>query len=239
MDARRFDDLILSVATGVNRRRLLRGMGGVLGLAIAARRSAAGAEQQKRALCHWTGDPANPWTVIDVAEPAWQTHLDHGDGPYVDCCTDGDCEQGSVCCDGQCTVTPFSCGATVCGPDEWCNSDLGECFPSQSCFAAYNNCSGMGACIPQDGTCLCTVIGASGDDCSTYVPLPGMPGCAGFDDSGTCCARFDSDERCIPYCYNDGIYCSGHGVCNLETDTCVCDPGFDGVACEQVHICPA
>ena len=52
------------------RRTLLRGAAAGLAGAVGLRAARAGAGQPKRPLCHATGDPASPWVVISVADPA-------------------------------------------------------------------------------------------------------------------------------------------------------------------------
>ena len=113
MDGQQFDSLTKTLAGGIARRGLLRGAAGlVLGLRAAGTR----AERAKRPLCHATGDPANPFVVIEVAEPAWETHLAHGDRPFVDCCADADCPRdGDRCvegaCQAACRLDDSVCGA--------------------------------------------------------------------------------------------------------------------------------
>ena len=85
MDSRRFDDMVRSLATGTSRRRLLGVVGSGL-LAVAAGTRRVDAQPERVALCHATGDPTNPYKVIEVPEPAAQNHLAHGDTPYVNCC---------------------------------------------------------------------------------------------------------------------------------------------------------
>jgi hypothetical protein len=110
MDGQRFDEMAKDMARGMNRRRMLRGMGGVIAAAVALRTHGIGAQQAKQALCHFTGSADNPWQVITVAEPAWDTHFAHGDHVYVDCCDDGACAGFDTCGGGG---TKGKCGCTA------------------------------------------------------------------------------------------------------------------------------
>jgi hypothetical protein len=139
MDGQRFDRMARILAGGVSRRAVLRGAAAGLAGAVGLRVSRAGAGQEKKPLCHATGDPAQPWVVIDIAEPAWQTHFDHGDHDFVDCCADADCTgEGQTCggggVAGQCgSCTPphvrlanGSC-ALPCTTDDECAFCGGVC----------------------------------------------------------------------------------------------------------------
>jgi hypothetical protein len=209
LDGHRFDRLTQSLATGVSRRGLLRGAGGTLGLATAARLGTARAATAKQALCHQTGDPAKPWVIVEVSGKALNDHLAHGDTPYVDCCGNADCGQGSTCCAGQCAVYPLSCGTDVCTWEEFCNTCSGTsgycnpeladgCQPRVSCNYPNEYCFGLGSCSPADGTCTCMVPGASGHSCETFDPPPGSVPCVGYGSVSVqfphiqrCCVRFD------------------------------------------------
>jgi len=101
-----------------------------------------------------------------------------------------------------------------------------------------DNCCGLGDCNSATGECTCTEPGASGINCCTYVPptggsvqvtiTGGTTGSSGSTTSGTQ----------IP-CYNDGVFCSAHGKCNVSADECVCDENFSGVACEVETVPPS
>ena len=108
MDEQRFDRLAKALATAMPRRTLLRGAAAGLAGAVGLRAARAGAGQPKRPLCHATGDPASPWVVISVADPAQPAHLAHGDHAYVDCCADADCAAPQTCGGGG---TAGACGA--------------------------------------------------------------------------------------------------------------------------------
>jgi hypothetical protein len=110
MDPTQFDGLTKALAAGVSRRRILHGLAvGAVGAVAGLPHQPALAQQTKQAICHHTGDPENPYVVIEVAEPAWATHYAHGDTPYVDCCTNADCAIGQVCTNGQCGFSFSGC----------------------------------------------------------------------------------------------------------------------------------
>jgi hypothetical protein len=120
MDAHGFDDLTRSFARGLTRRHVLRGLGGGLIATLGLARTPAAAQQTKQSLCHATGDPANPWVVITIAEPAWPTHFAHGDTPYVDCCADAECGADQQCRDGACVDVCLALEAPCSSTDECC-----------------------------------------------------------------------------------------------------------------------
>src|SRR5690349_6325130 len=96
MDAHHFDKMTKLLANGMNRRRILRAAAGLAG-AAGLRALGAAAVQAKKPLCHATGDPANPWVVISVAEPSWPTHYAHGDHDFSDRCDDNACAAPQTC----------------------------------------------------------------------------------------------------------------------------------------------
>src|SRR5215213_969450 len=97
MDGQHFDRMARRLATSASRRTVLRGLAAGLAGAAGLRALRAEAGQTKKPLCHATGDPAYPWVVISVAEPAWPTHYAHGDHAYDDCCADADCASPATC----------------------------------------------------------------------------------------------------------------------------------------------
>lgn len=102
---------------------------------------AAHAGQEKQSLCHFTDSEDTPYTVITVAEPAWDTHLAHGDLPFVDCCMDSDCAEGEICGeDGACE--PQGCGETfVCGKN----------FQNFACSSTGDAADGFCGATPEGG----------------------------------------------------------------------------------------
>src|SRR4051794_35701080 len=109
MDGSHFDDLARSLASDATRRGILRGLAGGVVAVLGRRAVAVGAAQTKQPLCHATGDPAHPYRVIEVAEPAWETHLAHGDAPYLGCCPGDVCPIAGETCGGG--GVPGQCGA--------------------------------------------------------------------------------------------------------------------------------
>jgi hypothetical protein len=75
--------------------------------------------------------------VIEVAEPSWQTHDDHGDHDYIDCSSNADCSGYDTCggggVEGQCGCTPTTCPAGSCGwIDDGCGGTL-DCGACSNC----------------------------------------------------------------------------------------------------------
>lgn len=150
MDSQRFDALTRSLARGTTRRGLLKGVGGGLAAVLGLTRRPAAAGQAKRPLCHATGDPANPWVVIEVAEPAWKAHFAHGDTPYVNCgtaadCplpTPGTCEGAPTCTDGACGFAPVAATANI-----LCRESDDECHDHAYCDGLSTTCPANPALI--------------------------------------------------------------------------------------------
>ena len=153
MDGQRFDHLTRALAGGTSRRTVIRGMGAGLAAAVGLRASRAKAGQVKKPLCHFTGSATTPWTVIEVAEPAWQTHYSHGDHDYIDCCDDTACNAPQTCGGGG---VEGQCGAA-------CAANGSTCATNGGC------CSG----ICQGGACAATVAGTcppGGNVCDDFSP---------------------------------------------------------------------
>src|SRR5262245_29538208 len=60
------------------------------------------AEQVEKPLCHSTGAASNPWEVIEVAKPAWESQFAHGDGVFCSDAHSGAC--------GNAGQAPATCG---------------------------------------------------------------------------------------------------------------------------------
>jgi hypothetical protein len=128
MDDTRFDCLAKLLATRAGRRGLLCGASGGLAAALGLRVRGVGAGQTRRLLCHATGDPARPWEVIDVAEPAWQTGLARGDTPYHGCCADADCGAATpYCVAGTCVACRVDADCPDPGACHQATCDAGVC----------------------------------------------------------------------------------------------------------------
>ncbi|EGZ19943.1 hypothetical protein PHYSODRAFT_312849 [Phytophthora sojae] len=84
-------------------------------------------------------------------------------------------------------------------------------------YTCPNYCSSRGLCVAQ-GICTCP-NGWSGPDCS----IASCPLGEAWSDQVT---ATDDGHNLAP--------CSNRGVCELDTGTCTCDPGFTGAACERM-----
>ena len=204
MDGQRFDELTRRLAGGTSRRGVLRGAAGALAAALGLRARGTGAQQRKRPLCHATGDPKRPWVVIDVAEPAWETHFAHGDTAFANCCAEADCPAGHACCataaGGTCAdlTTTADCGACgaactaapanatpACSDGQCafvCNQGYARC--GDACVNTgtdVDNCGGCGVRCPvnehcEAGRCVCgTLRDAGGTPISCYELHPDWP----------------------------------------------------------------
>ena len=199
MESRRFDDIARSFATGTSRRRLLGVVGsGLLAVADGTRR--VDAQPERVALCHATGDPTNPYTAIEVPEPAAQTHLAHGDTPYVNCCLDTDCPEGETC--GGMGI-PGECGG--CPTLTTCAAQGVECgFIPDGCGGPALDCGGCGVGDLCTGPETCTA-----GQCQPGAPIP----CPPPADSCYVAATCDPGSGCGQPTYRgDGVSC-GTGVC--------------------------
>jgi hypothetical protein len=96
------------LASGVSRRRVVRGLGGGLLGALAAVAGSGRAwarGQVKVSLCHGTGTEEPAFIFVEVDELAVASLLAHGDFPTqgpscptrCKCATDADCPEGTVC----------------------------------------------------------------------------------------------------------------------------------------------
>lgn len=163
MDGNRFDRITRELGTGRSRRSVLKGLAVAAAAGVGLRgRGRVLAGQEKQELCHVTGDPNTPYVVISVAEPAWQTHLDHGDTPFLNCCVDADCDDGSVC-NGQERCVNGACQPgtpLVCDDGNPCTEN--SCDPVGGCqhapVAAGTSCDDGNVCNGQEtcdgnGTC--------------------------------------------------------------------------------------
>jgi hypothetical protein len=109
----RFDRLAKALAYRTDRREVAR---------MAARSSIAllvgglalgGRKSDKVAICHRTGNPANPWVYITVSESAVSAHRGHGDTIEPDFLNDpANCGGCGVVCGGD---AEDLCRRRVCG----------------------------------------------------------------------------------------------------------------------------
>lgn len=154
MDAQRFDDLTRTMASGATRRGVLRGLVGGMAAMLGLRTVGGHAQQAKQPLCHFTGNPENPFEVIEVAEPAWETHFGHGDHPFIDCCLDADCLGAGETCGGG--GTPGQCGAPV---SNTCQYPITTCEDFNACQYGDPTCPGACGTFPEFCRCLTTIEG--------------------------------------------------------------------------------
>ena len=185
MDDRRFDAFVRGLATGRNRRSLLKGLLGLGGLtatgavllgdADAARRGASSPDVP-------APDPAQTPPVPPVETPVPATETPACAGVI---CNDG-------CCTGACTATGACCpaGSTVCGPD-CCPNDRSTCCDGACCFGT---CYGEELCCPDAAMCGETCCAPAERCCAPDSP---QPACIPGDG---CCSDDDCEQGgCIDY----------------------------------------
>ena len=209
MDGQRFDELARALAGGTSRRRLLRGIGGLIGVAAGL----AGAEATS-------------------AKPAPKKCKNQGSG----CKANGDCCGGTccnrVCCGDGATCVDGACVEPECSETRPC-PDLGQlCWPdvcvNGSCTQVSLDCDDGNPCT-EEGIC---------DPASGCVHLPRPAGiqCPGgyCDALGTCrppcsaatqCPPPPPGERCL-------VAVCDSGVCHLRGNDC-----DDGNPCTDDGIC--
>lgn len=216
MEKHVFDDLSRSLASASSRRSAMKAIAGGLSAVILGGRPAL-SQPAKAPLCHATGDPANPYVVVEVAEPAWDKHLAHGDTPYIDCCLDSDCTNGQVCVSGTCT-TRCTNGGTFCPVNGLCY--FHNCGPRASwntatcrceCNAEYVSlpegkcgvpCTSDADCSVVGGACTASEGGAGPNVCahqswSLYCSAPDFP-CFTNDDCAPCDSTVcRADGKCV------------------------------------------
>ena len=235
------------MAGGVSRRTVLRGLAAGLAGAAGLRARGAGAEQEKKPLCHATEDQANPWVVISVAEPAWPEHFGHGDRPFVDCCTDADCPVAGQTCggggvEGQCGA-PSLCQNVVCTPLDDCHV-AGTCDPATGICSNPNKADGTScddgdACTQTDtcqaGVCSGTLINCDDGDACTVDTCDASTGqCIhhiNVCDDGIDCT-IDSCDRDLGC-----VHIPEHSICGASPCMVpVCDPDLGCI--EVPKVCP-
>lgn len=228
MDDRRFDALARSLASGANRRQMLKGLLGLGGGAIAgATLHAADAARRptptpKPVTCpgqqHWDGSACvcPGGTTICGAE----------------CCPNGQAQCcDHACCYGECYGAELCCPS----PSEYC-AVTGECCPVGMI------CCPESGCISPDQCCAatdcehqtCQAVECTGDHTCAYT----------FDctvDDGCCIGEFchrrdcQDDGSCSELVFdcnqhgNQGSCCEAGEVC--LTDGSCCAPTCDGVPC--------
>lgn len=235
MDPARFDDLTKRLATGISRRRLLRGLGSGLAGAVLAGAGfrPVSANGGNSACAHWCdglfGDDT-PAADACISAAAHGQGMCYACGPAApdqsqklcgttcipasDCCTNSDCTLPQTCGGGG---TAHVCGCT---PEDTATTCVGKCG------AQTNNCGQPVDC----GTC-CT---GNGGDCAA-----GSDCCSGICQGGTCVATvagtcLSTDNFCAGgngLCGNGQCYCThnelGESLCTTApmcfTDVSTCD----------------
>lgn len=189
MDHRRLDMLARELATGKNRRSLLKGILGLTGLAAVATVAFDDVDAARR------GSPTpTPAPAVDPLEPT----------PTIPpTCLGVVCNDG--CCDGQCTTTGACCpaGATVCGA-ECCPNGQSACCDGACCSGI---CYGEELCCPESSWCGVQCCGASERCCSgedgPTICVPAAGCCSDAEcDQGLCiggvCESPESPETATP-----------------------------------------
>ncbi len=152
----------------------------------------------------------------------------------------GHCTASATC--GECLPGwgGSYCDVRLCSPA--CDPAHGTCRNNGTCACQANwggaqcniplcgaGCGDNGVCSPTTNTCTCDA-GWGGAQCDT-------PLCAaGCGSQGICvapnvceCEPTHTGARChLRRCPDD---CSSHGQCDGATGTCVCSPGWSGIAC--------
>ncbi len=246
MDDRRFDALTRALASGRNRRQLLKGL---LGLGSAVATGAAVTEVQAARRPTPTPRPvtcpgSQIWNGSECVCPS-------GTKCGPDCCADGQSECcDNACCYGTCYGEELCCptGRDFCAGTGECCAEGWSCCPEYGCISPEQCCSSTdcppdvcysGACA--DGQTCQYVFDCTNDDGGNCCPAPaclrsecledGSCSEPAFDctndDGGGCCIE---DWTCCP-----GLGCLPPGQC-CTSDDCVPETCFAGI-CTDVHTC--
>ena len=227
MDNKRFDSLVKSLASGTNRRSVLKGL---LGLGTAA--SMGGTLPQTGVEAARRPTP----TPKPITCPGSQ----HWDGSKCACttgetCGSACCHIGTECCDGGCCFGHCYGEELCCSYDDWCDA-ANECCPDGATC-----CGELGCVVIEEGDCGC------GNECPDGFECCGGQCCAsGYCAGETCCAlgacggvclTNEGDACCGTYPYNpDELYCCDGAFLVLECcGTGGCEPGFE---CCNDSCCP-
>jgi hypothetical protein len=198
VDGSRFDALTRRLATSPFRRSLLGGIG-----ALILTRSTAVAAPSRTTICHH-GDAGIE--VITVASSALAAHYAHGDVPYTNCCSDGDCAANATCENGTCT--PLECPPFTTPIDHACQHPCatwqGHCADPGSDPVEHNcNCVATAA---GDALCLTGADAGFGIDvCTTTQDCLDDPRSAG--QPGYQCLR-NGPENLFYICHWNPSFCT-------------------------------
>jgi hypothetical protein len=233
MDDRRFDALVRSLASGQNRRTVLKGLLGLGGLAAGAGLQATEAARRPAPTPTIPKCPGRQtWNGSACVCPSGSDKC----GP--ECCDTG----VSVCCDNACChgecygeelCCPTGrdvCNGTCCAAGEACFQDACHsctaCGSAGCCIDGVTQCCQSGefsACIPTDATC-CTVD----DECEavdTCTPADCL-------DTHQCNAvsRCPADQHCCSgHCVHESLPC-----CNTEADCGTPSTFCDGIVLHRL-----
>ena len=191
MDDRSFDALVRSLASGSNRRQILRGLLG-LGAGVAA----AGTVAQVDAARRPTVTPTVPKCPGSQYWNGSACVCSSGTNCGSDCCTGDAVCCDNACCFGECYGEELCCptGSIVCD---------GECVTGECCSTA--DCESGAYC---DENRICQICPA----CDTQVPLRI---CGSWGDGGSCWASCDADGALV--CW-EGHPCAGLQECETNAD---------------------
>lgn len=237
MDGSRFDDLTRTLAGGLNRRRLLKGMvGGVLGgfAGLAGRGATAAcppgqaAVSGNRCVCKSTGRPPGadgtcpcPSGLTNCGGDCVDTGRSSGHcGGCGQACPVGPNVSAISCVRGACMIVACSPGYADCDGD-----------PSNGCETALGTveaCAACGDVCPTAPPCRQSVC--TGGVCDTVAdPAQNDLACPG----GICC-----NGSCIPACVASDA-CHLAGSCDPATGACTNPPAPAGTACGDTASCAA
>eukprot|EP00300_Choanocystis_sp_HF-7_P042137 c8905_g1_i1.p1 GENE.c8905_g1_i1~~c8905_g1_i1.p1 ORF type:complete len:1648 (+),score=296.97 c8905_g1_i1:90-4946(+) len=142
-------------------------------------------------------------------------------------------------CSGRGTCQRLGNVGAVCKCEAGWTGELCDETITTDCKGDFGPCNGAGTC--SDGKCTCA-LGYSGDACeiSEFRECPSA--CRDNGQSctdGVCeCAPGFNGTECSEVIGCAALqFCSGHGQCRSETETCTCDFGWGGQMCEKELPC--
>ena len=145
-------------------------------------------------------------------------------------------------------VAVVAAAVFVTGAQKTSTSPVKVSTSKQTCSTGANGkvCSGNGTC--SSGKCVCA-SGFGGTTCDQpkfTCPTDAQGSVCGGHGKCTqgacvCDAGWNPHTNCeskLDACpVVDGAVCNGHGTCDSASNTCTCDEGFFGVACQTVNQC--
>ncbi len=239
MDDQRFDNLTRLLGSGVNRRKVLRGLLGGAGAlaATGATRQFAGAQIcDARVSCeNVQQEQGCPDLCPEGSFPGSERGLSgvccNGNGQ---CCSNN-CVNGV--CDGA--VPPECEGDGDCGACQECEG--GECVDLSNCCTSDADCGGCQEC--EGGLCVDLTCGPC-ETCGNHTCTPIEDCCASDDDCGACqeceggfcvdlseCCESDADCGSCEFC--DSGTC--HGACSQSQECCEGECVDLGECCRGTH----